>query len=109
MSLYAQYLTERTEDLILETEKGFATYRFTNEFTVYIVDIYVIPEFRKQGVARDLSDTIVGIARMKGCTQLIGSVIPSAKGSSESMKALLAYGLKLDSSAGDFILLRKDI
>ncbi len=109
MSLYADYLKERTEDQILETENGFVTYRFTDEKTCYIIDIYVVPEFRKQGAASDLSDKVVEIARARGCTALLGSVVPSAKGSTTSLKVLLGYGMTLGSSANDFIIFKRDI
>ena len=45
MSLYANYLREKSFDEILETDKGFATYRFLDERkTVYIVDLYVLDQ-----------------------------------------------------------------
>lgn len=109
MSLYAQYLRERTKDEIIETEQGFATYRFTDEKSCYIIDIYTIPDFRKQGAARDIADKVMEIAREKGCTRLYGSVVPSANGSTESVKVLLAYGMSVDSCSNDFIIFRKDI
>lgn len=109
MSMYARYLTERTQDHILETEQGFATYRFTDEKTCYIVDIFVEKDFRKSGVASDIADQIVGIAKKRGCTSLLGTVVPSARGSTASLKVLLGYGMSLDSSGPDFIVFRKDI
>jgi GNAT superfamily N-acetyltransferase len=109
MSLYSEYVQERLGDCILETELGFATYRFPDPNTVYIVDLYVIPEARKQGVARDIADSIMKIAMARGCTKMIGSVVPSARGSTESLKTLLAYGMILDSGVNDFIILRKDL
>ena len=109
MSLYADYLKERTEDRIIETEQGFAVYRFPDKDTVYIVDIYVKPEFRKHGVASDFSASIMKEAKQRGCKKMIGSVVPSTHGSTESIKVLLAHGMSLDSSAVDFILFRKDL
>lgn len=108
-SLYARYIQERLGDHIIETPLGFATYRFPDEKTVYIVDIYVPPEHRKHGVTRDILAVIMGIAKQKGCTKLIGSVVPSTKGSTESLKFLLAHGMTLDSCAVDFILFSKVI
>lgn len=110
MSLYAEYLRERTADEIIEVDEGFATYRYVeNGTTVYIVDIYVKPEARKYGHASALADLIVGIAKKKGCTSLIGTVQPTAKGSTTSLKVLLGYGLRLESAANDVIIMRKDI
>ncbi len=110
MSLYGDYLVERTNDQILENEYGFATYRFLeNCKTVYIVDIYVIPEARVKGIATDMADQIEKIAKERGCIDMIGTVLPSAKGSTASLAVLLAYGMKLHSSAQDAIILRKEI
>ena len=111
-SLYGQYLEERSfgQDLIVENDQGFATYKYVNDGkSVYIVDIYVIPAARKTKVASALADIIVGIAKEKGCTELLGSVCPSAKNSTTSLKVLLGYGMTLQSSQNDFIVFRKDI
>ena len=109
MSMYSDYLTERTDDQIIECEEGFATYRFTDEKTCYIIDIYIAPVYRKRGAASDIADIIMEKAKNKGCTKLLGSVVPSTKGSNESIKVLQAYGMKLDSSANDFILFSREI
>lgn len=110
MSMYADYLREKTDDLILETDKGFATYRYIEEGkAVYIIDIYIHPDFRQDGIAAGLADTIVEEAKRKGCTRLMGSVVPSNKGSTTSLKILLGYGMLLHSSGADFIVFRKDI
>ncbi len=110
MSLYANYIKEKTEDHIIELAEGFATYRYLDEGkTVYIIDIYVLPDFREQKLASTIADTVVEEARKKGCNKLLGSVVPSAKGSTISLKVLLGYGMKLESSANDFIIFRKDI
>lgn len=109
MSLYADYIQERTGDLIKELDQGFATYRFPDEKTVYIVDIYVAPAARRQNLARCIADKIVAEAKERGCTRCLGSVVPSAKGSTASLRVLLGYGMRLDSSAPDFILFSKEI
>lgn len=110
MSLYARYLTERTNDRILETEHGFATYRLLPEAkSVYIVDLYVDPDFRKSGAASRLADQIAEMAKKEGATKMLGSVVPSTKGSNDSMKVLLAYGMRLQSSAFDLIVFEKEL
>lgn len=109
MSLYADYVQELMGNHVVESPDGFATYRFTDEHTVYIMDIYIVPSARNRGLSKDVADQIVEIAKKRGCTRLLGSVIPSAKGSTESVKVLLAYGMVLDSSTTDFIVFRKDI
>lgn len=109
-SLYSRYIQEKTNHHIIETEQGFATYQYLNEGkTVYIMDIYVIPEARTSKVASTLADTIAGLAKSKGCTEILGTVQPSLKNSTFSLKVLLGYGMTLQSSSNDFIVFRKDI
>ena len=109
-SMYARYLLERTDDLIIETPSGFATYRYLDQGkTVYIVDIFVIPAFRKSGAASKMADDIVKEAKDRGATKLLGSVVPSMKNATTSMKVLLGYGMRLDNSTNDFIVFSKEI
>lgn len=108
-SLYAQYLLERTHDKIVEIPEGFATFRFLNEKQCYLIDIFILPEFRKSGIATKLADKIAEIAKQKGCTELLGTVCPSAKGSNASLKVLWSYGMTLESSDRNMIVMKKEI
>lgn len=108
MSLYADYIKERENKETVESELGFATYSFIKD-GAYIVDIYVKPEYRKSHVASDLANQVTEIAKKKGLKKLFGSVVPSANGSTASLKALFSYGFKLVNSANDFIWLEKEI
>lgn len=95
-SLYARYLIERTPGIhILETSKGYATYTFTDEETVYIQDIYVLPKYRKQNYATKLANTIAFRAKQLGCKTMLGTVLHGANGETNSVKFLKAYGMKL--------------
>lgn len=109
MSLYAQYVMERCGDHSIETEYGFATYRYLNDAIVYIVDIYVVPEERKSNKASAIADEVVRAAKLRGCKKLWGTVCPTANGSTASLKVLLGYGMTLHSSANDCITFEKDI
>jgi GNAT superfamily N-acetyltransferase len=110
MSLYAEYLRERTRDEIFETPEGFATYRYVNDGkSVYIIDLYTTPEVRKLGVASAIADCIAEKAKAKGCLEMLGTVVPSTRNSTISMKVLLAYGMELQSADRDLIIFRKEI
>jgi hypothetical protein len=109
MSLYKQYIEERTNKSVIETEIGFVTYSYPNPTSVYIEDIYIVPDDRRLYNASDLANLVIAEAKSKGCTRALGSVVPSARNSTESLKAVLGYGFRLDSSTQDFILLSKDI
>lgn len=109
-SLYAQYLAEGGRDHILEMPYGFSTYRYLNEGkSVYIVDVYVVPEQRNLGRCREMSDIIAEEAKNMGCTEMLGTVAPSMPWSTASLKMQLACGMKLHSAATDAIILRKDL
>lgn len=110
MSLYAEYLKERTDDQIIETEFGFVSYRhLPDQKSTYIVDIYVVPQFRKDGFATRLADQVADEAKKLRHLKLLGSVVPSTKGSTASLKVLLGYGMHLKSSSNDFIFFEKDL
>lgn len=110
MSLYAQYVEERGLDQILETESGFATFRYVdNGKTLYIVDIFVHVDERRAGVAAELADTLVLEAKRLGCTNLIGTVVPGAKGAGDSIKVLLAYGMEPFKVADGLFVFRKEL
>lgn len=108
MSFYADYLRENTRDHIIETKQGFASFRYVDQ-AVYILDIYIVPSFRKKKEASHLADEICKIAKQKGCVKLIGSIVPSNKNSTISLKVLLGYGMKLVSSINDMIFFEKEI
>lgn len=107
--MYSAYIREKTNKSILETKHGFATFSFPDVNTVYIEDIYILPESRKSKEASELADRIAEIGKSKGCNRLLGSVVPSTKNSTDSIKVLLAYGMHLDSATNDFILFKKEI
>ncbi len=108
-SMYAKYLKERTNDHIIENSFGFATYRYLDESTVYIIDIYVGEKIRKSGHATQMADKIAEEAKLKGCTKMLGTVIPSTKNSTLSMHVLLGYGMTLQSADKDLIVFKKDL
>lgn len=107
-SLYSLYIKEREGFDILETPKGFATYRIDGS-VCYIRDIYVLPEQRKHGMASVLADEIAALARDAGCTCLTGSIDLRTKGADASLKVLLAYGFRVSESHEGYFILRKEI
>lgn len=109
MSLYSEYIQEKTVKSIIETDIGFITYGFPDPQTVYIEDLYIIPNARKSNNASDLADKVAAAAKERGCSRMLGSVVPSTKNSTDSLKVLLAYGMRLVSSSNDFILFSKEL
>lgn len=108
-SLYAQYIKEREDKQIIESHEGFATYKIFNNGECYLQDLYVIPEKRKSGLAKEMTDAVVKIAQEQGCHTLIGSVCSEDKFCTRNMKVFLAYGMQLHKIIGNMIFLNKDI
>lgn len=109
ISLYAQYLQERTDDKILENDKGFITWRYLNDKQIYIVDIFVKKEFRKDKIATIFADSVCDMAKKMGYVEVLGTVNPSAKGADDSLRVLWGYGMKLDKCEPNIIIMKKDI
>jgi len=57
----------------------------------------------------EFGDLIAGEARSRGLSKMVCTVCPAAKNSTESMKALLAYGFKIESSDLNLIYLIKGL
>ena len=108
MSLFGDYIKERLNKEIVESDVGLCTYFFVQD-GVYIEDLYVRPEYRKGHIASELADQVAEIARQKGYTKMYGSVVPSSKGSTSSLKVLLAYGMELESAQQNAIIMSKGI
>jgi len=112
MSLYSQYINERLGQSIIEDDFGFATYDFIDQFNVkacYIMDIYVKPEFRRDGHAKRYVDEIEVIAKENNCECLLGSVFPKTKGAEESLIFQFNIGYKLLMNENDKIWTVKEI
>src|ERR1700732_4801228 len=107
-SLHGQYIEELSGKEIIEDHRGFATYLFMDD-GCYIEDIFVTKDHRHEGVAKEMLDKITVIAKEKGCKKLIGTVIPSYKGSTNSLQAAFAYGFKLDSSRQNLVVYIKEL
>lgn len=110
MSLYGDYIQERLGKKIIEDEFGFATYytAYNNEY-MYIEDLYVKPECRKQAKASSYADQIAEIAREKGIKKLLGSVNLLSNNPDASLKTLYGYGFKLKECVDQLIYLEKEI
>lgn len=111
MSLYGKYVKERENREIVETDHGFATFQYCGyeNTECYIIDLYVLPDHRKKGVASQLADRIAEMAKEKGCQYLSGSVDPTANGATDSVKTLLAYGFDVAAVSEKLIWFKKEL
>jgi hypothetical protein len=108
IDMYAAYLEELGAKHLYRNDKGFALYSFI-EGNCYIEEIFILPEHRGAKEFAVLCDGITSIAKEKGCKKLLGSVVPTINNSTRSVKMLLSYGAKLESSSNNFIVFSKEI
>ena len=108
-SLYGQYIAEREDKEIIESKDGFATYKIFENGECYLQDLYVVPDMRKSGLATEMANKVVEIAKENGCHTLLGSVCVDGNGATRNMKVFLAYGMQIDKIIGNMIFLRKKI
>lgn len=107
-SLFAQYIKERLDKEIIEDHRGFATYYFIED-CCYCEDIFVKTEYRNQDIAKEMLNKITIIAKERNINKLVGTVVPSVNGSTESLQAAFSYGFKLDSAAPNLIVFVKKL
>ncbi len=107
--MFEEYFRELKNLEVYKTEYGFVLYRIQSDAQLYIRDIYVKPEYRKGGVAAKMADEVAVLAKEKGCTIMIGDVEPSNNNATDSIKVLLAYGMKVAEANDDEILFVKEI
>lgn len=107
-SLYSEHIKEREGFEIVETDFGFASYKYYDQ-ECYIRDVYIKPEFRRSRQASKLLDTIQTIAKSSGCkfiTTTVSSQYPNITGNT---KAILKYGFEIAKVIQDVIWFKKDI
>lgn len=109
LSLYAQYIKEREDKEVIESDEGFATYKIFSNGECYLQDLYVIPEKRKSGLAIEMTNKVVEIAKEHGCHTLVGSVCSEDKSATKNMKIFLTYGMQIHKIIGNMIFLNKKI
>lgn len=108
MSLFAEYAFETRGRRSIEIEHGFATF-VIGQGECYLEDIFVRPAFRKSGAAKKLADQVREIARAEGCKILIGTVNCAFTDPTTILKAMLAYGFKINKTINDVIILSMEV
>ena len=107
-SLYGQYVKEKEGRGIIEGKNYFLTYKFEKEWC-YIVDIYVAPEVRSEGLITKISLECEEIARKAGYTKMLGSVDISTKSPEISAIGMMRHGYKFFKLVGSVIFFLKDL
>ena len=108
MSLYADYLKDSGLRHIIETDAGFITYEIHGN-VCYAVDMYIKPEFRRQGTARQLMNQVVDLALNNNCKWVSTTINTLIKDPTRSMQGLITYGFKITRSEANCIYLVKEL
>jgi GNAT superfamily N-acetyltransferase len=107
--MYFEYIKEKMgRDVYIYEDKGFATYEIRDK-ELYVVDAYVKPEYRRQGVIRKMFEHGIQVAKENGCTHITCAVEPHLNNPEQSMTAFLHIGFKIFRSLEGWIILKKDI
>lgn len=110
MSHYAEYLKETGLREIIENDKGYIVFRILDGSMIcYIEIIYVAPDFRKQGVTKELEDEVIKWAKEKKCSGLMGSVNVKLSTPERSMIELIRAGYRLSHANEEMIYFVKDL
>jgi GNAT superfamily N-acetyltransferase len=107
--VWTEYIKEREGAEVLSFDFGFAVVKHEEGFCLYLQDVYIKPEFRKQGYGRKIVEIVEASARSLGLKKIVTSCCPTAIGSTDSILAILACGFQLQSCADDIIYLDKEL
>jgi len=110
-SLYGQYIKEREGVDILEDEYGFITFKFIDNETCYIVDVFVVEEMRRNNVASKYAKKVEDIAKERGCKYMLGSISTLANNFNASEKLMMAneYKFKETNSKQNMVYYIKEV
>ena len=95
MTLYERYLLEREGISIYENEKGFCMYMIEDIYTLFITDIYVLPEYRSKHIATNLANELTEVIKKDyKITKVKGSICLDDPNWERSHIVLTQYGMR---------------
>lgn len=107
--MYKDYIKEREGKDTLETEYGFIIYELT-ENDLFIGDIYVKPEFRKQNIGKTLIDTVESYAKTLNVKIAYAMVDTRALNFNNSLSFALSIGYTINKITDNrLIFLKKEL
>jgi predicted GNAT family acetyltransferase len=117
-SLYAEYIKEREGSDIVEIKNddgwhvAYGTYKqieVEGEKAVYLVDVYVKPDSREQGLCAKIVSEVELKARAQDCPKLLTSLDSRANGATRSLKVILGCGFELKAAEGPMLWFDKKV
>lgn len=96
--MYSKYLKEIENKETITTKFGFATYQLFDQ-AVYLVDIYILPEYRRNRLVGILEEAVIEIGKAYGCSTILGSISLNLKKKHffRSKAMMHTYGYKFKS------------
>ncbi len=107
-SMYAQYIKEREDVDTYEDERGFFTYQVSND-SFHVVDLFILPKFRNNGVGKEYSDKIEELAKESNCKQTFCSTCTQALNWKQSNKYILSNNYKKIKEVGVMVYYIKEL
>lgn len=105
--MFEAYVKEREGAVLIKHEHGFGLYKDVTVDTGYLQDVFVQPEYRLQGVAKQILQQTLDLAKKSNKKALLSSTDTTANGATESALAILHCGfriLKLDGNVIWYIM-----
>lgn len=100
MKLWEQYILEREGAKIIYDDNCFVTYKILGESEILVVDLYVVPEFRKTGMVQDLWNRLLSETKAKFVQ---GMTDRNALNWQASHSFMLSFGFKTYQEDGSMI------
>lgn len=107
-SLYAKYIKEREGREIIEKDYGFITYSIEDEY-IFIGDLYIVPEERRNGHVKELTQSLVDLAKEYNKKYLMATVCPHASNPDISIKTINGIGGKFLHIKNDLLYFIKEV
>jgi GNAT superfamily N-acetyltransferase len=104
--IYFEYIKEKLgREVVLDSsQNGFIVYTLIDG-TLFIHDIYVRPEFRRQGVAKEMCDKVASLALDRGAKRIIAQCAVRSNGCNDSLMFCLHQGMQIVEANNDWIYL----
>lgn len=103
-TLYCDYIKEREGFDLMETTQYFVTYKVRNN-ELFIGHMYVDPNYRQSGFAREMTRKLVSKAKEYGCQAVVGTVDLRAGDPNNTLMAALNIGFKIYQANNDVIVI----
>ena len=98
--MYAKYVKEREGLEEIKTDRGFIHFKIKNGIG-WINDIYILPEFRKDGHATFLANQVFELCKERGVKEVGCQSDERANGHDLSKTAIENFGFELYHKSGD--------